>query len=163
MNRIGNQGAWSYGRVRAKSIAADAREAGAPGVAGGPRARSRRASGTAGHAAPPRVKAAARQKFDTLDEGRLPATLVRKLREFGEGNFLAEATNVLAFGLPGVGKSHALCAVGHALVDRGHSVAALAAKILARLATSELLENDTQQQAALLAVRLVDSLRLEVQ
>src|SRR5262249_39746129 len=30
--------------------------------------------------------------------------------------------NVLAFGLPGVGKSHALCAVGHALVDRGHSV-----------------------------------------
>ena len=29
---------------------------------------------------------------------------------------------MLAFGLPGVGKSHALCAVGHALVDRGHSV-----------------------------------------
>ena len=28
----------------------------------------------------------------------------------------------LAFGLPGVGKSHALCAVGHALVDRGHAV-----------------------------------------
>src|SRR5829696_428605 len=60
--------------------------------------------------------------FDTLDEGRLPATLVRKLRELGEGDFLAEATNVLAFGLPGVGKSHALCAVGHALVDRGHAV-----------------------------------------
>jgi DNA replication protein DnaC len=40
----------------------------------------------------------------------------------GEGDFLSEATNVLAFGLPGVGKSHALCAVGHALVDRGHSV-----------------------------------------
>ena len=29
---------------------------------------------------------------------------------------------MLAFGLPGVGKSHALCAVGHALVDRGHTV-----------------------------------------
>jgi DNA replication protein DnaC len=29
---------------------------------------------------------------------------------------------VLAFGLPGVGKSHALCAVGHALVERGYSV-----------------------------------------
>jgi len=60
--------------------------------------------------------------FDTLDEGRLPAALVRKLRELGEGDFLSEATNVLAFGLPGVGKSHALCAVGHALIDRGHSV-----------------------------------------
>jgi DNA replication protein DnaC len=60
--------------------------------------------------------------FDTLDEGRLPPALVRKLRELAEGDFLAEATNVLAFGLPGVGKSHALCAVGHALVERGHSV-----------------------------------------
>jgi DNA replication protein DnaC len=68
-----------------------------------------------------RVEAAAGKTFDTLDEGRLPATLVRKLRELGEGDFLAEA-NVLAFGLLGVGKSHALCAVGHALVDRGHSV-----------------------------------------
>lgn len=60
--------------------------------------------------------------FDTLDEGRLPAALVRKLHDLAEGDFLDEATNVLAFGLPGVGKSHALCAVGHALVERGHSV-----------------------------------------
>ena len=43
---------------------------------------------------------------------------------------------------------------------RALHMGALAAKILARLATSELLENDTQQQAALLAVRLVDSLQL---
>ena len=34
--------------------------------------------------------------FDTLDEGRLPAALVRKLRELSEGDFLSEATNVLA-------------------------------------------------------------------
>src|SRR5215207_8136917 len=60
--------------------------------------------------------------FDTLDEGRLPPALVRKLHELAEGDFLADATNVLAFGLPGVGKSHAMCAVGHALVDRGHAV-----------------------------------------
>jgi len=30
--------------------------------------------------------------FDTLDEGRLPAALVRKLHELGEGDFVAEAT-----------------------------------------------------------------------
>ena len=60
--------------------------------------------------------------FATLDEGRLPPALVRKLHELAEGDFLADATNVLAFGLPGVGKSHALCAIGHALVDRGHAV-----------------------------------------
>jgi len=60
--------------------------------------------------------------FATLDDGRLPPALVRKLHKLAEGDFLADATNVLAFGLPGVGKSHAMCAIGHALVDRGHPV-----------------------------------------
>jgi DNA replication protein DnaC len=60
--------------------------------------------------------------FATLDEGRLPAALVRRLHELADGDFLADATNVLAFGLPGVGKSHAMCAIGHALVERGHAV-----------------------------------------
>src|SRR5215218_751151 len=60
--------------------------------------------------------------FATLDEGRLPPALARQLHALADGDFLADATNVLAFGLPGVGKSHALCAVGHALVDRGHAV-----------------------------------------
>ena len=60
--------------------------------------------------------------FDTLDEGRLPPALVRRLHELADGDFLDDATNVLAFGLPGVGKSHAMCAVGHALIDRGHAV-----------------------------------------
>src|SRR6202521_1813406 len=60
--------------------------------------------------------------FATLDDGRLPPALVRRLHELADGDFLEDATNVLAFGLPGVGKSHAICAVGHALVDRGHAV-----------------------------------------
>ena len=60
--------------------------------------------------------------FDTLKEARFPPALPRRLHELAEGDFVDEATNVLAFGLPGVGKSHAMCAVGHALVERGHSV-----------------------------------------
>lgn len=60
--------------------------------------------------------------FATLDEGRLPPPLVRRLHELADGDFLDDATNVLAFGLPGVGKSHAMCAVGHALIERGHAV-----------------------------------------
>jgi DNA replication protein DnaC len=60
--------------------------------------------------------------FDTLKEARFPPALARRLHELAEGDFVDEATNVLAFGLPGVGKSHAMCAVGHALVERGHSV-----------------------------------------
>src|ERR1700692_3733281 len=46
--------------------------------------------------------------FATLDEGRLPPALVRRLHELAEGDFLDETTNVLAFGLPGVGKSHGM-------------------------------------------------------
>src|SRR5712692_2165366 len=60
--------------------------------------------------------------FDTLDAGRLPVPIVQRLQELATGTFLETATNVLAFGLPGVGKSHALCAVGHALVQAGRSV-----------------------------------------
>ena len=60
--------------------------------------------------------------FETLDTGRLPGPVVQQLKTLASGAFLDTATNVLAFGLPGVGKSHALCAVAHALVESGHSV-----------------------------------------
>ena len=59
---------------------------------------------------------------DVADAVRLPAPVVQQLETLATGAFLETATNVLAFGLPGVGKSHALCAVGHALVEAGHSV-----------------------------------------
>ena len=55
-----------------------------------------------------------------IDPARL--ALVRQLRELATGRFLDGAVNVLAFGLPGVGKSHAACALGHTLVEAGHSV-----------------------------------------
>ena len=73
-----------------------------------------------------RLRRAARlppgKTFETLDTGRLPAPVVRQLETLATGAFIETATNVLAFGLPGVGKSHALCALGHALVEAGHSV-----------------------------------------
>ena len=73
-----------------------------------------------------RLRQAARlppgKTFETLDDGRLPLPVVQQLQQLATGAFLETATNVLAFGLPGVGKSHALCAVGHALVEAGHRV-----------------------------------------
>ena len=60
--------------------------------------------------------------FDTFDLGRLPAALRHKLESLGDGAFLADGTNVLAFGLPGTGKTHALAALGHRLVQSGRSV-----------------------------------------
>jgi DNA replication protein DnaC len=60
--------------------------------------------------------------WQTLDHERLPAKLRRQLRELSEGAFLDRGVNVLAFGLPGTGKTHAMCAVGHRLVEVGRSV-----------------------------------------
>jgi DNA replication protein DnaC len=60
--------------------------------------------------------------FDTLDRSRLPRALVQKLEDLSSGSWVEEAANVLAFGLPGVGKSHAAAALGHALIERGYSV-----------------------------------------
>ncbi len=60
--------------------------------------------------------------FATLEAARLPRPLLHTLHELARGEFLERAVNVLAFGLPGVGKSHAACALGHALVAAGHAV-----------------------------------------
>jgi len=60
--------------------------------------------------------------FDTFDMNRLPRPLARQLRELAGGDFLERAVNVLAFGLPGTGKSHAACALGQVLIEAGHAV-----------------------------------------
>ena len=58
----------------------------------------------------------------TLEMDRLGLPLANKLRELARGGFAERAENVLAFGLPGTGKSHAACAIGHELVARGRAV-----------------------------------------
>lgn len=60
--------------------------------------------------------------FGTFRAERLPRPLMAKLRELSTGAFADRAVNVLAFGTPGVGKSHGMSALGHALVERGYSV-----------------------------------------
>jgi len=58
----------------------------------------------------------------TFDEQRLPRPLCAKIREIAGGAFLDRGDNVLVFGLPGVGKTHAAAGIGHALVQSGRSV-----------------------------------------
>lgn len=60
--------------------------------------------------------------FHTFNEKRLPAPLARKIKDLTRGDFVDQAINVLAFGLPGTGKSHACAALGHALVEASRSV-----------------------------------------
>jgi DNA replication protein DnaC len=62
------------------------------------------------------------KSFDSLDRERVPRPALLKVQELANGEFLDRADNVLLFGLPGVGKSHLACALGHALVESGRSV-----------------------------------------
>lgn len=58
----------------------------------------------------------------TLDRKRLPANVLKRLPTLCEGGFTDRGENVLVFGLPGRGKSHVVCAIGHELVRRGRRV-----------------------------------------
>ena len=60
--------------------------------------------------------------WETFEHQRMPLALRQRLDQLAQGNFVEHGVNVLAFGLPGTGKTHALCALGHRLVETGHSV-----------------------------------------
>lgn len=54
----------------------------------------------------------------TLKEELLPAKIRRQLPTLLEGNFIEKGENLLAFGLPGRGKTHFLAALGRELILR---------------------------------------------
>jgi DNA replication protein DnaC len=58
----------------------------------------------------------------TLDRTKLPTKVAKTLPTLCEGSFVERGDNVLAFGLPGRGKTHVVCAIGHELVQRGYRV-----------------------------------------
>lgn len=60
--------------------------------------------------------------LSTLELARLPAPVRRSLPTLCEGGFVDRAENLLAFGLPGRGKSHLVCAIGHELIQRDYQV-----------------------------------------
>ncbi len=58
----------------------------------------------------------------TFDRARLPRKTNQQLAALLEGGFLDRRENVLAFGAPGSGKTHLLCALGHEMVRHGRRV-----------------------------------------
>jgi DNA replication protein DnaC len=58
----------------------------------------------------------------TLKRSRLPAKVAKVLPTLCEGGFVERGDNLLAFGLPGRGKTHLVCAIGHELIHRGYRV-----------------------------------------
>jgi DNA replication protein DnaC len=60
--------------------------------------------------------------FENFDKKRLPPKVANHLNVLLNGSFLKRSENILAFGNPGSGKTHLLCAIGHALIEKGKRV-----------------------------------------
>lgn len=59
------------------------------------------------------------KSLDAFDRTRLPQKVAAHVNVLLEGSFLNRTENVLAFGNPGSGKSHLLCAIGQELIHQG--------------------------------------------
>ena len=57
-----------------------------------------------------------------LHQQRLPASVAKRLPTLCDGDFIDRGDNLLIFGLPGRGKTHLACAIGHELIRRGRTV-----------------------------------------
>lgn len=60
--------------------------------------------------------------WEAFDFERLPLSVTRQLESLRDGSFLDRRENILIFGKPGSGKSHALCALADQLVRQGRTM-----------------------------------------
>jgi len=69
-----------------------------------------------------RSKLPADKTWDSFKFDRLPLHVTQQLQTLRDGSFLKRRENILIFGKPGSGKSHALCALAEQLILQGHSM-----------------------------------------
>jgi DNA replication protein DnaC len=62
------------------------------------------------------------KNLETFDLKRLSVKAARQIKTLLEGDFLDRRENLLVFGHPGSGKTHALCAIGLALIAQGRKL-----------------------------------------
>jgi len=62
------------------------------------------------------------KNLDSFNLDRLPAKVRQQVTTLLDGTFLDRKENVLAFGNPGTGKTHILCAIGQELIRSGRRV-----------------------------------------
>jgi DNA replication protein DnaC len=62
------------------------------------------------------------KNIDTFDLKRVPARVAHQVRSLLQGSFVDHKENILAFGNPGSGKTHLLCAIGQELIRKGRKV-----------------------------------------
>jgi len=62
------------------------------------------------------------KSLTAFDLKRLPRKVAQQVQVLLDGSFLDRKENVLAFGNPGSGKTHLLCAIGQELIQKGRRV-----------------------------------------
>jgi len=62
------------------------------------------------------------KSWEAFERKRLPRKIDLQLDTLREGSFVERHENVLAFGNPGSGKTHLLCAIGQELIQHGGCV-----------------------------------------
>jgi DNA replication protein DnaC len=62
------------------------------------------------------------KSWPALELKRFPVKVLQQAKTLLEGSFVDRHENVLAFGVPGSGKTHLLCAIGQELVRAGRKV-----------------------------------------
>ena len=60
--------------------------------------------------------------FDNFEFKRMPLKIRQQVKILLEGSFVSRSENILAFGNPGSGKTHLLCAICHELARQGRKV-----------------------------------------
>jgi DNA replication protein DnaC len=93
------------------------------------------------------------KSWSALELKRLPAKVVQQARSLLEGSFVDRRENVLAFGMPGSGKTHLLCAIAQELVRAGRKVQFYSTNLLVQ----ELLAAKRDLKLARLLKRLAGS------
>ncbi len=62
------------------------------------------------------------KNMETFERKRLPDKVNGLVDHLLDGSFMDRNENVLAFGNPGSGKTHLLCAIGQILIQQGHRI-----------------------------------------
>lgn len=70
------------------------------------------------------------KSFETFEAKRIGPKLTAQVNALKDGAFLNRAENVLAFGNPGSGKTHLVCAIGQELILRGRRVIFFSTQLL---------------------------------
>jgi len=70
------------------------------------------------------------KNIDSFDMERLPKKVQQQVTMLLDGAFLDRKENVLAFGNPGTGKTHILCAIGQELINSGRRIYFTACSLL---------------------------------